>query len=101
MLETEGSGMINLAKARARARAVVTTMNHDRAPRPTFSRASQNVVATTALLDTLPTPSSDGADKVYLQLKGTLSVTAMQKAESSLQRRAKISISSPGHSKAS
>jgi hypothetical protein len=54
------------------------------------------VVATAALLDTLPTPSTDGVDKVCLQLKGILSVTATQKAESSLQRWAKISISSPG-----
>jgi hypothetical protein len=32
---------------------------------PTFARASQNVVVTTALLDTLPKPSTDGVGEVY------------------------------------
>jgi hypothetical protein len=52
------------------------------------------------LLDTLPTPSTDRVDKVYRQLKDFLIITAMQQEESSLQRWAKVSISSLGRSKA-
>jgi hypothetical protein len=38
-----------------------------------------------ALLDTLTTPSTDGADKVYHHLKGILDITAMQQVEISFQ----------------
>jgi hypothetical protein len=76
----ERPGIIDLTKAQARARAVGTSINHEGAPRPTFVRASQNVAAAVALLETIPTPSTDGADKVYHQLKDILGVTAMQQA---------------------
>jgi hypothetical protein len=59
------------------------------------------VVITATLLDTLPTPFADGVDKVYRQLKDILSIITAQQAESSLQRRVEVSISSPDHSKAS
>jgi hypothetical protein len=59
------------------------------------------MVDATAFLDTLPAPSTDGADKVYRQLKDILGVIAVKQAKSSLQRRAKILISSLGRSKAS
>jgi hypothetical protein len=43
-------------------------------------------MATTAtLLDNLPTPSTDGVDRVYRQLKDILGITAAQQMESSLQ----------------
>jgi hypothetical protein len=38
--------------------------------------ASQNVVAAVVLLSTMPTPSTDGVDNVYQQLKDILSTTA-------------------------
>jgi hypothetical protein len=56
---------------------------------------------TAVLLDTLPPPSTDGVDRVYRQLKGILSVAAEQQAESLLQRRDEVSISSLGRSNAS
>jgi hypothetical protein len=43
------------------------------------------MVAVAALLDTWPTPSADGVDKVYHQLKDILGVTITQQAESLLQ----------------
>jgi hypothetical protein len=52
-----------------------------------------------ALLDTLPTPSTDGVDKVYHQLKDILSIATAQQVESSLQHGIEVSISSIGHSK--
>jgi hypothetical protein len=51
------------------------------------------VLAAVMLLDTLPTPSTDGVDKVYQQLKDIIGTTDGQQAESSLQRRAEVSIS--------
>jgi hypothetical protein len=59
------------------------------------------MVAVAALLDTWPTPSTDGMDKVYCQLKDILGVTIAQQVESLLQRRAEVSLSSLGRSKAS
>jgi hypothetical protein len=41
------------------------------------------MAAAIALLDTLLAPSTNGADKVYRQLKDILNVAAMQQAESS------------------
>jgi hypothetical protein len=52
-------------------------------------------------MDTLPVPSVDGVDKVYCQLKDILRVATTQQAESSLQRRAEVSVLSLGRSKAS
>jgi hypothetical protein len=93
--------MVDLTKTQARARAVATAINREGVPCPTFTRASQNMAAAAALLHTLPTPSTNRVDKVYRQLKDILGIVAMQQAESSLQRRAEILISSLGHSKAS
>jgi hypothetical protein len=41
-----------------------------------FAKASHNLAPTAALSDTLPTPSADGANKVYYQLKEILGVAA-------------------------
>jgi hypothetical protein len=65
-LGTEHVAAIDYTKARARARAVATTINRKGTPHPTFPMASQNVAAATTLLDSLPTPS---IDRVYQQLK--------------------------------
>jgi hypothetical protein len=51
---------------------------------PTFTRASQNVVAAASILDSLPTPSFDEVGKVYQQLKDILRTIEVQQAESSL-----------------
>jgi hypothetical protein len=100
-LETEQAMTIDFTKARARARAIVIAISREGALCPTFARASQYVAATMTLLDTLPTPFTDGADKVHHQLKDILGVAAVQQAKSSLQQRAEVSTSSSGHSKAS
>jgi poly(3-hydroxybutyrate) depolymerase len=98
---TERAVTVNYTKARARARANVVTINREGMPHATFLRASQNVGAAVALLDTLPTPSIDRASKVNQQLKDILRIVAEQQAESSLQRWAEASVSSPSRSKAS
>jgi hypothetical protein len=67
---------IDLTKGRARARAIVAAINREAPPHPTFARASQNVAAASTPLDTLPTPSTDGVDMVYDQLKDILGVAA-------------------------
>jgi hypothetical protein len=54
-----------------------------------------------AALDTPPTPSTDEVDSMYHQLRDTLGVATEQQMESSLQRWAKVSVSSSGRSKAS
>jgi hypothetical protein len=100
MLETERATKIDVTKARARARAITTAINREGVPRSTFTKASQTVAVTAALLETLPAPSVDRVDKVYYQLKGIIGVIAAQQVESSLQRRADVSISSPDCSKA-
>jgi hypothetical protein len=64
-LEMEWATMIDITKARAWAKAITTTINRDGVPCQTFARPIQNMSTTTALLDTLPTPSADWADKVY------------------------------------
>jgi hypothetical protein len=58
------------------------------------------MAAAIALLDTLLAPSTNGADKVYRQLKDILNIAAMQQAESSPQWWAEFSISNPGRSNA-
>jgi hypothetical protein len=45
---------------------------------PTFVRASQNVAAVAALLDTLPPPSTDVVDRLYRQLGEILAIAAAQ-----------------------
>jgi uncharacterized protein YqfA (UPF0365 family) len=64
-LGMERAATIDFTKARALVRAIATAINHECTPRPTFARASQNMVAAAALLDTLPAPSTNGVDKVY------------------------------------
>jgi hypothetical protein len=59
---------------------------------PAFARASQNVTAAAALLDVLPTPSTNEVGKVYQQLKSILSTAVVQQAESCLLHRVKASI---------
>jgi hypothetical protein len=73
-LGAERATTIDLTKARAWARAVSTTINHEGMSRPTFARASRNVATAAALLDTLPASSTDGVDRVYRQLKGILGI---------------------------
>jgi hypothetical protein len=53
-----------------------------------------------ALLDTLPAPSINGVDRVYCQLRDILGIAVEQQTESSLQKRAEASVSSPICSKA-
>jgi hypothetical protein len=98
VLEAEGILTVDLATTRAQAKGVALAINREGGQRPVFARDSQNVAA---LLDTLLAPSTNRVDKFYHQLKGILGVTAAQQAESSLQRWAKISISSLDRSKAS
>jgi hypothetical protein len=71
-LEIEWTVMVDLTNTRAQARDVIAATNHEEPPCPTFTRASQTLAIVAALLDTLPTPSTDGVDKVYHQLKYTL-----------------------------
>jgi hypothetical protein len=105
VFEMERDVIVNLTKARARSRArarvVAAAINHEGPLCPAFAWASQNMVAVATLLDTWPTPSTDGVDKVYCQLKDILGVTVAQQVESLLQRRAEVSLSSLGRSKAS
>jgi hypothetical protein len=69
---------VGYTTARAWVRAIAIAINHNGTPHTTFPRASQNVVAATTLLDTLPAPSTDGARKVYQQLKDILRVATEQ-----------------------
>jgi hypothetical protein len=52
--------------------------NREELQLPTFTRASQNVAAPAALLDTLPVPSTDSVGKVYQQLKNILGIATAQ-----------------------
>jgi hypothetical protein len=63
---------------------MAAALNREGLPRPTFTRASQNVSTIVALLDTLPAPSTDELDKVYHQLKDILGVTFVQQVKSLL-----------------
>jgi hypothetical protein len=76
------------------------TMDHAEWQLPTFPRASQNVAAVAALLDTLPAPSIDGVGEVYRLLKNILDTTTMLQAESSLQYRVEASVLTLDNSKA-
>jgi hypothetical protein len=67
---------------------------------PYHHQGSQNMATVAVLLDTLPAPSTVGVDKVYQQLKNILGPAAAQQVESSLQRQAEVSISTPSRSKA-
>jgi hypothetical protein len=51
---------------------------------PTFARASQNVAAAATLLDTFLTPSTNGVNKVYRQVRDILGVAIERQPESSL-----------------
>jgi hypothetical protein len=100
VLRTERAATIDFTKAQAQAMPVVTTINCEGPPRPTFAKASQNMAVVVALLYTLPAPSTNGVDRVYHQLGDILGVAAEQQAENSLQRWVNISVLSPGHSRA-
>jgi hypothetical protein len=75
-------------------------MNSKGRPRPTFARVSQNMAVAAALLDTLPTPSAEGVDRVYRTLKDILGITTAKQAESSLWHWAGVSVLIPSRSKA-
>jgi hypothetical protein len=65
MMGTERAATtIDFPKAQAQARGDAATINHEGTPHLTFTRASQNIVVATSLLDTLPAPSTDGVNKV-------------------------------------
>jgi hypothetical protein len=68
-------------------------------PRPAFARASQKVVTAITLLDALLTPSTDGMDMLYRQLKEIIGITATEQTKSTLQHRVEISISISDRSK--
>jgi hypothetical protein len=61
-LEIDRAVTVDHTNAQARARDVVTTINHEGVPSPAFSRVILNVVVVAA-------PSTNGANKVYHQLK--------------------------------
>jgi hypothetical protein len=100
-LETEQAITVDLTNARARAKDVTTAINRERVQCPAFARASLNLAAAAALLVTLTTSSIDRANKVYRQLKDILIIATAPQAESCLQRRAELSVSTTGPSKAS
>jgi hypothetical protein len=52
------------------------TTNHGERQAPAFARASQNMAATAALLDTLHAPSTDRVGQVYLQPENILGTAA-------------------------
>jgi hypothetical protein len=70
--------MIDLTKARAQARTVTTTIHCDGMPRPTFTKAIQNIATMAALSDTLTAPSTNMVGKVYHQLKDIHGTAAVQ-----------------------
>jgi hypothetical protein len=55
-------------------------------------RTSQNVAIVAMLLNTLPTPSTDGVGEVYRWLKNILSTTVVPQVESSLQHRVETTV---------
>jgi hypothetical protein len=52
-----------------------------------------------ALLDTLPTPTTNGVSELYQQLKSILGTAVTLQAESSLQHRVEASVLPPAHPK--
>jgi hypothetical protein len=54
---------------------------------PSFARDNQNVATVAALLDALPTPSTDLVGKMYPWLKSIPGTTVVQQVESYLQHR--------------
>jgi hypothetical protein len=57
---------------------------------PSFARDSQNVATVAALLDALPTPSTDLVGKMYPWLKSIPGTTVVQQVESYLQHRSML-----------
>jgi hypothetical protein len=76
MLETERAITVDLTNVRARARDIATSINPEGTQHHAFTKASHNVVAAVVFLYTLLTPSVDGVDKVYRQLKDILGIVA-------------------------
>jgi hypothetical protein len=62
---------------------------------PAFTRASQNVATTAALLDALLAPYTDRVGEVYQCLKSILSAATVPQAERSLLHRVEASILPP------
>jgi hypothetical protein len=83
-LEIEWAIMVDLTNARDQARDFATTISCKGTLCSTIVGASQNMAAMVTLLDTLPTHSVDGVDKVYHQLKDILGIATTQQVESSL-----------------
>jgi hypothetical protein len=81
----EQATTIDLTKARAQTRAMAATINHEVAPCPTFTMASQNVATVATLFDMLSAPSTDGVDRVHHQLTDILRAATEQQEKSSLQ----------------
>jgi hypothetical protein len=59
-LKTDRGITVDLNTARAQARDVAATINYDGMSWLAFARAYQNAIFMITLLDTLPTPSTDG-----------------------------------------
>jgi hypothetical protein len=58
--------MVDLTSNRAWAKGVAPTISHEGGgQRPTFARASQNVVAAATLLDMLAAPFTDKVERLY------------------------------------
>jgi hypothetical protein len=83
-LEIEQCVTVDLTNASAQGRDVTAIINHEGQPQVAFTKASQNVAASAALLDTLPVPSTNRVDRVYHQLKDILGITTAPQVESSL-----------------
>jgi hypothetical protein len=84
VLEMEWVVTGDLTHTRAQARDVTDAINQEGLSQPTLARASQNVATVAAHLDTFPVPSTNGADKVYCELKEILSITTVPQADRSL-----------------
>jgi hypothetical protein len=83
-LDTKWVIIVNLTNAQPSDRDLTTAINREGAQCPAFARASQNMVVMAALLDTLPTPTTDGVNKVYHQLKEILGIADTHQVESYL-----------------
>ena len=60
---------------------------------PHFTRASQNIAATVALLQGLPKPTTPEDHWTHHEIRTLLECTAVQQAESSLSRRRELDAS--------
>jgi hypothetical protein len=88
VLKAKQAITVDLTNAQAQTRDVATIINRE--------GGGGNVLPLPGLAKTLLT----GLEMVYQQLKDILGITSTQQVESSLQRRAEVSISTSGRSKA-